>query len=210
MTTEKTTTERGFPVTYIDAQDYAQERPYRIRVQESSLATERKVWVGRENETGQMHLTEDVARELRDALTDWLGDADPKPALVALIEQAEEDAETIDAEWGEGRPYARLLAEGEEATKAIEAARATLRLPAPVVGDRIPGDEIRVDSPSYSVRRFLSELDGVQSSDEEFFTSAAFVDAGGTVTIHDSQGFPLYELNIQGNPSNEEEIDDER
>lgn len=97
------------------------------------------------------------------------------------------------------------------------ALEATLRAPvgegerataAPVVGERIPGDELRVDSPSYSVRRLLSALDGIATSDEEFSTAAEYVDAGGTITIRDSQGFPLYELRIQGNPTSEEEMPD--
>lgn len=78
---------------------------------------------------------------------------------------------------------------------------------APVVSARIPGDELRVDSPSYSVRRLLSEVDGIESSDGEFSIATDHVDAGGTITIRDSQGFPLYELNLQGNPTNDEEMD---
>lgn len=101
---------------------------------------------------------------------------------------------------------------------AVDALAAALRVPvgegeqethaAPVAGERIPGDELIVDSPSYSVRRLLSALDGIETSDEEFSTAAEFVDAGGTITIRDSQGFPLYELRIQGNPTSEEEMPD--
>lgn len=101
---------------------------------------------------------------------------------------------------------------------ARDALEAALRVPvgegeqkphaAPVAGKRIPGDELIVDSPSYSVRRLLSALDGIETSDEEFSTAAEYVDAGGTITIRDSQGFPLYELRIQGNPTSEEEMPD--
>lgn len=44
-------------------------------VQESSLATERRVWIGKGEHRG--HLTEQQARAVRDALSEFLGDEDP-------------------------------------------------------------------------------------------------------------------------------------
>ena len=64
---------RGF--RYIPFRDYASEPEKTLSVQESSLATERKLWVG-DSEGARMHLSEDVVRQLRDVLTAWLDDPD--------------------------------------------------------------------------------------------------------------------------------------
>lgn len=74
MSTERKETPRGFGVWEIPNRDYRGQPEYTVTVQESSLASERKVWLGREGTLGRMHLTEDAARAVRDALTEWLGD----------------------------------------------------------------------------------------------------------------------------------------
>jgi hypothetical protein len=83
-------TERGFGMYADFPYDTYTNTPERVRytVQESSAASERKVWVG----SGQdrAHLNEDQARAVRDALTEFLDDAptaDPSPT------NAFEDAE---------------------------------------------------------------------------------------------------------------------
>lgn len=48
-----------------------------LQVQESSLATERKVWVG-PHDGHRMHLDENTARALRDALTEFLEDGEDR------------------------------------------------------------------------------------------------------------------------------------
>lgn len=77
-------TARGFEFTQFRFSDYqgAEERTY--TVQESSLATERRLWVGPTNAyvdlTGQgeytlmerAHLDVESVRKLRDALSAWL------------------------------------------------------------------------------------------------------------------------------------------
>lgn len=68
-------TPRGFRYTEIPYSDYGDEPEKILSVQESSLATERKLWVG-DSEGARMHLSEDVVRQLRDALTSWLDDPD--------------------------------------------------------------------------------------------------------------------------------------
>lgn len=66
-------TPRGFAMyTAFDHADYHGEESGIFTVQESSLATERKVWVG-QNEH-RAHLSEDEARKVRDALTEFLDD----------------------------------------------------------------------------------------------------------------------------------------
>lgn len=67
-------TERGFAVyarVKIGGDGY--DSIVDFTVQESSLATERRVWVGKGENRG--HLTEQQARAVRDALTEFLGDA---------------------------------------------------------------------------------------------------------------------------------------
>ena len=44
-----------------------------FQVQESSLATERRCWIGLKG-THRLHATVEEARRIRDALTEWLGD----------------------------------------------------------------------------------------------------------------------------------------
>lgn len=66
-------TERGFAVyarVQIGGDGY--DLIVDFTVQESSLATERRVWVGKGEHRG--HLTEQQARAVRDALTEFLGD----------------------------------------------------------------------------------------------------------------------------------------
>lgn len=66
-------TERGFAIWRIPNADYTGEPERIVTVQESSLATEFRVWVGYSDEQ-RMHLTADAARQVRDALTAWLGE----------------------------------------------------------------------------------------------------------------------------------------
>jgi hypothetical protein len=65
-------TERGFAYTAFEYQDYRSTPKRTFSIQESSLATERKVWIGADDE--RAHLNEAEARIVRDALTAWLGD----------------------------------------------------------------------------------------------------------------------------------------
>ena len=66
------TTPRGFCYVKIPYQDYPSEPVRELTVQESSLATENRLWVGPAGGEYRMHLNEDVVRQLRDALTAWL------------------------------------------------------------------------------------------------------------------------------------------
>lgn len=71
MTPERTP--RGFRLyALFDHRDYHTDLPERYSVQESSLATERKVWVGSGDR--RAHLTEAEARQVRDALTEFLSE----------------------------------------------------------------------------------------------------------------------------------------
>lgn len=72
---DRAETDRGFGYWLIENRDYAGDPPYRVSIQESSLATERKLWLGREG-AGRMHLSEQAAREVRDALDAWLGEGE--------------------------------------------------------------------------------------------------------------------------------------
>lgn len=66
-------TNRGFRLWEFPNADYAGQDSYTVTVQESSLASQRKVWVG-PRRGDRMHLGVLEARMLRDALTQWLGD----------------------------------------------------------------------------------------------------------------------------------------
>jgi hypothetical protein len=92
--TEQKHTNRGFQITEIDVADYRGEKPRTLQVQESSLASERKVWLGQKNgpahgEPGRrFHLNEDEARQVRDALTRFLGDErPPAPSAAAVLHE---------------------------------------------------------------------------------------------------------------------------
>lgn len=76
-------TNRGFRSTKVPFHDYPGTPERVFHVQESSLAGERKVWVGAQPLTipddhsgpwtlTRAHLNEDEARAVRDALTEWL------------------------------------------------------------------------------------------------------------------------------------------
>lgn len=80
---EQVYTNRGFRRTKIMFSDYRGTPEREFSVQESSIAPERKVWVGAEPMTitegypepwtlTRAHLNEDEARAVRDALTEWL------------------------------------------------------------------------------------------------------------------------------------------
>ena len=71
MAVDRRTTSRGFALWQILNSQYPGDEPQIVTVQESSLATQAKVWVGYEGED-RMHLTAPAARDLRDALTAWL------------------------------------------------------------------------------------------------------------------------------------------
>ena len=73
---EKYTTSRGLARWNIPNRDYAGEPERTLSVQESSLASEFRVWVGY-SDTQRMHLTVDAARDLRDALSEWLAEVQP-------------------------------------------------------------------------------------------------------------------------------------
>nr|WP_278101183.1 hypothetical protein [Microbacterium proteolyticum] len=64
-------TSAGFAIWRIPNADYTGQPVRTITVQESSLATEFRVWLGYDDER-RMHLTADAAREVREALTAWL------------------------------------------------------------------------------------------------------------------------------------------
>lgn len=71
-------TERGFAVyAEFEHSDYESTAPESYTVQESSLATERKVWVG--GGTCRAHLNEAEARMVRDALNEFLAEPDQPP-----------------------------------------------------------------------------------------------------------------------------------
>jgi hypothetical protein len=78
--TDQRYTERGFQFTEIAVADYPGEEPRSLQVQESSLASERKVWLGQADGPGhgepgrRFHLNEEEARQVRDALSRFLGD----------------------------------------------------------------------------------------------------------------------------------------
>jgi hypothetical protein len=66
-------TPRGFRLyARFDHRDYHTDLPERYSVHESSLATERKVWVGGEDR--KAHLNEAEARMVRDALSEFLNE----------------------------------------------------------------------------------------------------------------------------------------
>lgn len=75
-------TERGFARMEFEFSDYRGTRPRTFSVQESSLATEHKVWVGPDTlligegtgafESTRAHLNVDEARQVRDALSAWI------------------------------------------------------------------------------------------------------------------------------------------
>jgi len=69
-------TNRGFAIWEFPNADYRVEPERTVTVQESSLATEQRVWVGY-SDGERMHLTIDAARELKDALSAWLDYAAP-------------------------------------------------------------------------------------------------------------------------------------
>ncbi len=78
------TSERGFRYTEIPFRDYRNSPERKLSVQESSLATERKLWVGVDTVYVDLlgngghtlmeraHLDEEAVRKLRDTLTAWL------------------------------------------------------------------------------------------------------------------------------------------
>ena len=66
-------TDRGFAWASIPYAPYEGDPVDALTVQESSLATEHRLWVGPRNDV-RLHLNEEHARWLRDRLTEWLGD----------------------------------------------------------------------------------------------------------------------------------------
>ena len=82
-------TPRGFAIDAdFTQQDYQGSPERAFTVQESSLATERKVWIG--SGSDRAHLNEAEARMVRDALTEFLGDGDVAESHPALAAQSEE------------------------------------------------------------------------------------------------------------------------
>jgi len=64
--------DRGFRYVEIPFRDYEGDPQRTFSIQESSLATERRLWVGIGDRQGRGHLSEDVVRKIRDALSAWL------------------------------------------------------------------------------------------------------------------------------------------
>ena len=96
-------TQRGFGVYAEFAQrDYPGAATSIYTVQESSLASERKVWIG--PPIGRAHLSESEARVVRDALSEFLGEQEP----------------ASEVEWG----TASLEAPGEWTAQGAEESRA--------------------------------------------------------------------------------------
>lgn len=81
------TTERGFRYTEFTYRDYQGEPVRRFSIQESSLATEHKVWVGADAE--RAHLGIDEARIVRDALSEWIAQYSYDESEAALDEAME-------------------------------------------------------------------------------------------------------------------------
>lgn len=102
--------ERGFQILDFEYHDYTSCVPRRFQVQESSLATERKIWIGpdapeiltpgeqpnavAEEHYSRAHLNEAEARRVRDALTELLGDTSHVPqdglsAYLAALQESE-------------------------------------------------------------------------------------------------------------------------
>lgn len=80
-------TERGFAVyARVEIGGDGYDPIVDFTVQESSLATERRVWVGKGEHRG--HLTEQQARAVRDALSEFLGD-ELEAALLSKIRSTE-------------------------------------------------------------------------------------------------------------------------
>ncbi|MCV0336373.1 hypothetical protein [Microbacterium sp.] len=89
MAAARTTTHRGFAKVTIPFRDYSHTPERNMEVQESSIASARKLWIGPDelyvpltpNEEPMLmnraHLGEEQLRALRDALTAWLGDGEP-------------------------------------------------------------------------------------------------------------------------------------
>lgn len=74
------TTERGFAIYAQFTDRYGAK----VRVQESSLATDSCVWVFAQEPNGHLaspHLTVDMARQLRDALSEFIADQEKAAAL---------------------------------------------------------------------------------------------------------------------------------
>lgn len=122
-------TERGFAITEIPFTDYRGSTPRIFQVQESSLATERKLWVGPSDAyadlgSGPMlmeraHLGEDEVRQVRDAMTEWLAQGDWTndgiDAAVERIREREGDY-LADLEWLAGIAYSCLAQHTEAAS----------------------------------------------------------------------------------------------
>lgn len=102
--------------------NYRGDAPVTVTVQESSLATERKVWLGTED---RLHLNEEEARIIRDALTEFLGDSGDCPNLgqkESTMKTIEEVAAEVAADWHEeGKTRDADLRLAAEAIRAWEA-----------------------------------------------------------------------------------------
>lgn len=69
----ETTTPRGFGFTEILVADYQGQPPRPFTIQQSSLATECKVWIGTDGH--RAHMSIDEAARVRDALNAFLASA---------------------------------------------------------------------------------------------------------------------------------------
>lgn len=64
--------------------------------------------------------------------------------------------------------------------------------------------EVTVESPSYSVRRLLDALDGIDSRDGEFYIEVAHGHRGGTATIVGPTGEAVLTIIMRGLPDEDE------
>lgn len=79
---EWTATDRGFLVASTPYAPYQGDPVDALTVQESSLATENRLWVGPRNGE-RLHLNVETATWLRDRITEWLGDGvDPVQDMI--------------------------------------------------------------------------------------------------------------------------------
>jgi hypothetical protein len=144
--TEQQYTNRGFEITEIEVADYPGEQPRTLQVQESSLASERKVWLGQADGPGhgepgrRFHLNEDEARQVRNALARFLGEepsvqpptreqiAGAAGALERLwnVTQAHVPAAPRDGAWEDYTLVAEALALFQQPTPSADEAQARI------------------------------------------------------------------------------------
>lgn len=153
--------------------NYRGDAPVTVTVQESSLATERKVWLGTED---RLHLNEEEARIIRDALTEFLGDSGDCPNLgqkESTMKTIEEVAAEVAADWHEeGKTRDADLRLAAEAIRAWEAQRPQ--------GDEIyivtdeDGEVADVFSTEEEAKLFIDDRDDMTLWDETVWAPGAY------------------------------------